>query len=182
MNDNNPPNWQITSKPTTGGIGTLSSASGFTVTYTAPPTAPIYGPLGVTDFSVQSTIVVTATPATENYGDVAVAEITITAPTVSTGIAPTSATVALGSTVQFFAYAVGNINKEVTFQVNGISGGTEQTGTITNAGQYLPDGSYQYWGLYTAPTSMPPSGNTVTITVVSQADTSKSSSAIVTLN
>jgi hypothetical protein len=90
--------------------------------------------------------------------------------------------VPLGSTVQFYAYSVGDINKQVTFQVNGITGGTAQTGTITNFGHYLPDGSYQYWGLYTAPASMPMSGNTVTITVVSQADPGKSSSAIVTLN
>jgi hypothetical protein len=66
-NSNSPPVWQIVSNPTTGVAGTLSSTSGYTVTYTAPPTTPVYGPLGVTDYDAQSTIVVTATPST-NFG------------------------------------------------------------------------------------------------------------------
>ena len=119
--------WQIVSHPTTGSIGTLSSAIGPTVTYTAPPTTPIYGPFGVTDLSIQSTVTITAEP---EYGGgfTAVTEITITAPSVSTGIAPTTAAVPLGSTVQFYAYSVGDINKQVTFQVNGVTDGTEETG------------------------------------------------------
>lgn len=152
------------------------------MTYTAPSTTPIYGPLGITDYSAQSSIVITATPSSNFAGESAVSEITITAPSISTGIAPTSASVALGATVQFYGYAVGDTNKLLTFEVNGVAGGTTQTGTITNAGHYLPDGSYQYWGLYTAPTTVPTTGNVVTITVVSQADPSKSSSAVVTLN
>ena len=182
INSNSPPTWQIISNPKTGGAGTLSSTSGYTVTYTAPPTPPTYGPLGITDYGLQSEIAVTATPSTNFGGEYAVTEISITAPSISTAIAPTTADVRLGSTVQFYGYAVGDINRSITFQVNGVTGGTAQTGTITNLGHYLADGSYQYWGLYTAPATMPMTGNTVTITVVSQADPSKSSSAIVTLN
>ncbi len=181
-NSNSPPTWQILSIPTSGSAGTLSNTSGYTVTYTAPPTTPLYGPSGVTDYSSQSTIVITAMPSTNFGGSYPETEVSITAPSVSTGIAPTTASVHLGSTVQFYGYAVGDINRNITFQVNGVTDGTAQTGTITNLGHYLPDGSYQYWGLYTAPASTPISGNTVSITVVSQADASKSSSAIVTLN
>ena len=179
---NSPPKWQIVSHPTSGDAGTLSSTSGYIVTYTAPPTTPLYGPSGVTDYEVQSTIVITAMPSTNFGGSYPETTVSITAPSVSTGIAPITASVHLGSTVQFYGYAVGDINRNITFQVNGVTDGTAQTGTITNFGDYLADGSYQYWGLYTAPASMPMSGNTVTITVVSQADPSKSSSAIVTLN
>ena len=181
-NSNSPPTWQIVSSPTTGSAGTLSSTVGYTVTYTAPLTTPIYGPLGITDYGAQSEIAITATPSTNFAGESAVTEISITAPSITTAIAPATADVHLGSTVQFYGYAVGDINRNITFQVNGVTGGTAQTGTITNLGHYLADGSYQYWGLYTAPGTMPMTGNTVTITVVSQADPTKSSSAIVTLN
>jgi uncharacterized protein (DUF1800 family) len=70
-----------------------------------------------------------------------------------------SATTRLGSTSQFSATVTGTTNTSVTWQVNGITGGSAATGTITTT------------GLYTAPTTMP-SSTIVTIAAVSQASAS----------
>jgi hypothetical protein len=100
----------------------------------------------------------------------------ITTPSIITGIMPTTATVALGSTLQVNAYAVGSTNNALTMQVNGVTGGAAATGTIgpSTAGFY---GFYTY----TAPATMPMSGSTVTITAVSVADPTKSAALVVTL-
>ena len=80
-------------------------------------------------------------------------------------IAPMSATVAAGGTQQFTATVQNTSNTAVTWQVNGVTGGNATVGTISSS------------GLYTAPASPA----TVTVTAVSQADTTKSASAQVTI-
>jgi hypothetical protein len=89
----------------------------------------------------------------------------------SRGAASSAATASVHvvGTQQFTGYAVGSVNNALTWQVNGASGGGTATGTITTA------------GLDTAPAVLPMTGNTVTITAVSQADTTKSASSVVTL-
>src|SRR2546425_9300954 len=85
--------------------------------------------------------------------------VTIPPPTaVSVTISPTSATVAAGGTQQFTATVQNTSNTAVTWQVNGVTGGNATVGTISSS------------GLYTAPASPA----TVTVTAVSQADTTKS--------
>src|SRR5204862_151904 len=84
---------------------------------------------------------------------------------VSVTIAPTSATVAARGTQQFTATVQNTSNTAVTWQVNGVTGGNATVGTISSS------------GLYTAPASPA----TVTVTAVSQADTTKSASAQVTI-
>lgn len=84
----------------------------------------------------------------------------------STGVVPTQPAVTvtvtgatstqLGATTQFTATVANTSNTAVTWQVNGVTGGSTGTGTISSA------------GLYTAPSSTP-SSTTVTITAVSQA-------------
>lgn len=69
----------------------------------------------------------------------------------------------LGSTVQFTAVVTNIASSAVTWQVNGISGGSAATGTISAS------------GLYTPPSSIP-NPNTVTITAISQTLPSISSS------
>jgi hypothetical protein len=134
--------------------------------------------------SVQGVVVVTAgvLGAGGNLnGPTATASFAITAPEVTTGIAPAAATVALGATEEFYGYAVGNVNNGINWQVDGVTGGSAATGTIVNT-EYTPTGGANVWpGTYTAPATMPLSGNTVTVTAVSQADSTKSSSAVVTL-
>ena len=85
-------------------------------------------------------------------------------------VSPASATVQLGQSTVFTA----NVNTQslsstaVTWQVNGVTGGSTTLGTISAS------------GLYTAPLAMPASSS-VTITAIAQADTTKSASAIITL-
>ena len=83
-------------------------------------------------------------------------------------ISPTSASVNAGGTQQFTATVTGSTNTAVTWQVNSVPNGNSTVGTISTS------------GLYTAPTTVP-SPATVTITAVSQADTSKTASAAVTV-
>jgi hypothetical protein len=93
----------------------------------------------------------------------------ITAPSVTVAISPATVSLPLGGAQQFTAYAVGSINAALTWQVSGVAGGTSASGSITTS------------GLYTAPTAAPITGNTITIAAVSQADTTKSASSVVTL-
>ncbi|HEV2492118.1 MAG TPA: hypothetical protein VG204_03505 [Terriglobia bacterium] len=90
-------------------------------------------------------------------------------PTVSVTISPKTATIAPSATQQFTATVTGATNTAVTWQVNGTAGGSSSAGTISSS------------GLYTAPSAVP-SGNSVTVAAVSQADTTKSDSAKVTIS
>jgi hypothetical protein len=79
-------------------------------------------------------------------------------------ISPTSVTVAVGGTQQFTATLQNTSNTAVTWQVNGVTGGNATVGTVSSS------------GVYTAP-GVAPSPATVTVTTISQADTTKSASA-----
>lgn len=168
----NTPTWSILSFGNTAvDAGTLSSSSGSSISFTAPSSPPVYGGANLSSQGMVSLQSAVESP----FGSaIKVVTFSITAPTVTTSIAPTSARVALGSTQIFTGYAVGSIDNGATFQVNGVTGGTASTGLISNA----PADE----GLYTAPATMPATGDTVTITLVSQADPTKKSSAVITLH
>jgi len=156
--------------------GTLSSTTGYTVNYTAPSTPPVYAvgstvPQGTVQLSGDTTAEYACGEAFQTISFV------ITAPSITAGIAPTSASITLGGTVDFTAYAVGSVSNGVTVQVNGVTGGSASVGTVGLYPQYNNDQQYQY----TAPASMPMTGNKVTITVTSVADPTKSASAVITL-
>jgi hypothetical protein len=148
---------------------TLSNSSTFL--YTAPAAPPVYS--GFIPSSQQGIVSV--------FADFGTGSTTITFPitttTISVGITYPSSppTVALNASQQFEGYAVGNVNNAITWQVNGVTGGSVATGTIVNS-----TGSSA--GLYTAPAVIPMTGSSVTITAVSQADPTKSASVIVTLH
>lgn len=89
-------------------------------------------------------------------------------PAIAVSIAPSAATVPLGGTQQFTATVTGTTNTTVSWSVNGVAGGNSAVGTITAI------------GLYTAPQILP-SQPGVTIQATSQADSSKSATATVTL-
>ena len=89
-------------------------------------------------------------------------------PPITVSILPGSATVPAGATQQFTATVQNTTNTAVTWQVNAISGGNSIVGTISTS------------GLYTAPLS-PPETGMVTVTAVSQADSTKSASATATI-
>ena len=89
-------------------------------------------------------------------------------PGVAITISPTSATVSAGGTRQFQASVTGSSNTAAQWEVNQVTGGNSQAGTISSS------------GLYTAP--MTTVGLQVTVTTVAAADPSKTANAIVTVN
>ena len=155
--------------PPTDAGSPLSQTGGKTFVYTAPAVPPVYGTNIETAGTVTLRTIVVGTTVETTF--------TITAPSITTGFyPPVSTSVALGGTVNINAYAVGSTNNAITLQVNGVAGGSTSAGTIVPIGGIY--GQYQY----TAPTAMPMTGSTVTLTVVSQADPSKSSSLSLTLH
>lgn len=91
---------------------------------------------------------------------------TTTQTTVS--VSPATASLFLGQTQSFTSTVTGNTNTAVNWSVNGITGGNAMVGTITAS------------GLYTAPALLP-SSTAITIQATSQADSSASGKASVTL-
>ena len=83
-------------------------------------------------------------------------------------VSSSSSTMLLGSTQQFTATVTGISNTEVTWSVNGVSGGNSTVGTISSA------------GLYTAPQDLA-NPAIVTIQATSQASSSVSGSAPLTI-
>jgi len=83
-------------------------------------------------------------------------------------VTSSSSSVLLGNTQQFTATVTGTSNTGVSWSVNGISGGNPTVGTISNA------------GLYTAPQDLP-NPATVTVQASSQANSSASGNAVLTI-
>jgi hypothetical protein len=152
-------------------VGKLTAQSSpTTVLYTAPPAPPMIS------YTVPGTVVVRAIADSSTSSD---QSIVITAPSVTVGFYNTTTTMPLGSTILVWAYAIGSTNNALTLQVNGITGGSTSTGTIA-VRPPIVGGSYGMYN-YIAPTSMPMTGDTITITAVSQADPTKTANLIVTL-
>jgi hypothetical protein len=89
-------------------------------------------------------------------------------PNVTVTIQPASASLFLGQTQAFQATVVGSTNTNVTWQVNGVVGGSASAGTISSS------------GFFTAPAILPP-GASATVIAVSQANPKDSASVTVTL-
>jgi len=87
--------------------------------------------------------------------------------TVSVSVEPTSATVPAGLTQQFLAIVTGASNTNVTWQVNGVTGGNATVGTISSA------------GVYQAPSTVPSSA--ITVSAVSDANGTTMGSAQATI-
>ena len=87
---------------------------------------------------------------------------------VSVAVAPNPANVRAGAQQQFSATVSGTSNTSVAWLVNGMPGGTAAAGTISAS------------GVYTAPNTLP-NPNSVTITAVSEADSSAAGTSAVTL-
>lgn len=81
-------------------------------------------------------------------------------------VSPSSATVVVGQTQQFSAQVTGTTNTVVTWSVSGIGCSGASCGTVTQN------------GLYTAPATQPTPSN-VNVTATSQADSTRSGSAVV---
>ncbi len=145
--------WQVNG--VTGGNATNGRISAAGV-YTPPANVPANPVVTVTAVSV-------ADPAASGFTG-----LTLTPP-VAVSVTPASATLLPGSGTQAFTATVSNsANGAVSWQVNGVPGGTATTGTISGA------------GLYTAPTQIPGSGP-VTVSAVPAADPTRSGTATVTI-
>src|SRR5713226_1587357 len=142
--------------------GTVSN----TGLYTAPATAP--NPPQVT---------VTATAQADSTKSASATATVISASPTSVSVSPSAATVANFGTQQFTASVNGAPSTAVTWQVNGISGGSQTVGFISTSGLYVaPSG---------VPTKSDGKGGSITTTAmvsaVSQANNSASGSATVTI-
>jgi hypothetical protein len=141
--------------------GTINS-SGF---YTAPATVP--NPAQVTVKAISQV----------DSAQFGTATVTVIPVIPSITVNPNPVNVAVFTTQQFIAIPNNLSSNAVTWQVNGIAGGSQQFGFISNS------------GLYVAPGGVPTTANgkggatttTVTITAVSQANPSVSGAAIVTI-
>jgi uncharacterized protein YjdB len=94
-------------------------------------------------------------------------------PSVSITLSPASAQIAAGASVQFVVTVQNASNPGVTWQVNGIPGGSPSVGTITPSGAATAS--------YAAPASVS-SPLMVTVAAVLQADSTKTGLAMVTIN
>lgn len=146
----------------TGGNSTVGTING-TGLYTAPANVPT--PNNVTVCGVSN----------QTSGPSACANVVLSAPPVcSVSISPISGpppiivNMFVNSTQQFTVVVSNCTPSTVTWKVNNITGGNSTIGTITTG------------GLYTSPATVP-SPNSVTVTVVSNADSTKTSSATVNI-
>jgi len=94
---------------------------------------------------------------------------TIASSEVAVSVDPPAVSLSVSQTQQFTATVTSTSNKNVTWDVNGVAGGTATVGTISSS------------GLYTAPAQVP-SPAEVTINATSMADPTKSDSANVTIS
>ena len=90
-----------------------------------------------------------------------------TKPIVTITISAPSTTATVGTALQFSATVTSSSNTAVTWEVNGVAGGSSSAGTISSTGSYLA--------------TAVPSPATVTVTGVSQADGTKTSSLTITV-
>jgi hypothetical protein len=145
--------------------GAANGTISITGLYTAPATTP--NPPQAT---------VTATSQADSTKS-ASAAVTVTGPPTSVSVSPTAASVANFGTQQFTASVNGAPSTAVTWEVNGIAGGSQTIGFILTSGLYVaPSG---------VPTKSDSKGNsittTVTVSAVSQANSSASGNATVTI-
>jgi hypothetical protein len=89
-------------------------------------------------------------------------------PNVTVSVAPNPITIRAGLSQPFMATVTNSSNTSVTWQVNGVTGGSAATGTISTS------------GVYVAPLAVP-SPNSVTVQAVSVADTDASGQSAVML-
>jgi len=152
-------NWSVAGGSNNGSI----DSSGF---YTAPAAVPN---------PAQVTVTATSQADTSKSGN---ATVTVTAPVPSISVQPNPGGVTVFGTQQFVAFPSNLSSNAVTWQVNGVTGGSQQSGYINAS------------GLYVAPGAVPVISNgkgdstptTVTVTAVSQVSPSVSGSATVTFD
>ena len=153
--------WQVNGTPGGGAASGTITSSGL---YTAPGTIP--NPATVTVTAVLSA----------NSSDSGSASVTI-AQQVAVTVSPSPATVSIFTTQQFTAAVNGVTSTAVTWEVNGVAGGSQATGFISTSGLFVAPGG--------VPTTSTANGSVTTapvnVTAVSTANPNSSGSATVTI-
>jgi hypothetical protein len=144
--------------------GTISSAG----LYTAPATVPAPAQVSITATSHEdptksgsATLTITTTAGPSN---------------ITVLVSPTAASIANYGTQQFSANVSGTANTGVTWQVNGVTGGSRTLGFISSVGSYVAPGN--------VPTTSSGGSSvttTLTVTAVSQADLTASGFSTVSI-
>jgi hypothetical protein len=143
-------------------FGTITG-SGLSITYTAPNAVPSPATFNISATSVADTTKSASVSVTIESG----VTISITSPSTSTS------SITVGGTVPIVASVTGTTNTAVTWTVDSVSDGNSTFGTISGSGVSVT---------YHAPAAIPAGNNPLTITVVSQADETKSASLAVTID
>jgi hypothetical protein len=148
--------WNVTGTGCTGAAcGTISSIGVFTAPSLAPSPA---------------TVQVTAIPQADPSKAISVSVSIL--PVIAVSITPSAATLALGSAGTFHATVTGANDTTVTWDVNGVVGGSPAVGSILNS-QTAPNDT-----TYKAPQALP-AGGSVTVHARSNADPAVSASAAI---
>ena len=158
-----------TCTPTVTGTGSFSSSVSWSV---SPSSLGTVSSSGVFTPSSVGTATITAT-STQDSTKSGSATVSVSVPPSITSVATScvSTTIQAGQTTQCSAtvQGTGAYSQAVNWFVNSVAGGNSTVGTVSAT------------GLYTAPSVVSSSTNTVPITAVSQSDSTKSGSATLTL-
>jgi hypothetical protein len=162
-------NQTSTCTPTVTGTGSFSSS----VTWSVSPTSlGTVNNSGVFTPSSAGTATITAT-STQDSTKSGSATVSVSVPPSITSVTTScvSTTIQAGQTTQCSAtvQGTGAYSQAVNWFVNSVAGGNSTVGTVSTT------------GLYTAPSVVSSSTNTVPVTAVSQSDSTKSGSATLTL-
>jgi serine protease len=157
-----------------GGVTlTIGGAATPKATVTAPACGVATVALTVTDDAGRTdTADVVVTPSSVSSSAPAAAgqhACSTVAPAIVVEVCPATDSVSAGGTATFVASVANTTNTAVSWQVNGMTGGSAADGTISST------------GVYTAPASVPASG-TVTVSATSQADGTSAGAAQVAIS
>jgi hypothetical protein len=149
-------------------LGLLTCGPGANqATFLAPAIAP-------NPNSIQIVAVLSATNTVSNP-----ATVMVTPSNVGITLAPTTASVALGGTVNLSATLTGTTYEQVGWEVNSVPNGSKIYGTIAfvpASQQYSPSVTY------TAPATIPPGATSVTITAAAVANSAQTATAVITFS
>ncbi len=153
---------------TSGVVGTSITISGANFGATQGSSTVTFNGIAAAVTSWSATSIVVMVPSGATSGDVVVTVagvasngILFTVSGITVTISPVRAATNVGQGVAFSAVVMGNANTSVTWEVDGVTGGTTTTGTIDTNGSYTP----------------PSTAGTHTISAVSVADTADMATA-----
>jgi hypothetical protein len=172
----NPSSLAAGATPQTLTINGTGFSTSSTVTFRGIAHAPAYVSatqltisLTAADLATAGSYAVVVTNPAPGGGSSNVADFTVgTSPTVTMAVSPSTDIIPTSGTLQFTVTITGTSDTAVDWSVNGISGGNATVGTISSG------------GLYSAPPSVPTQA-TITVTATSQAASTSSGSAMITI-